>query len=150
MDRTKLIEEAQIRNKRIRLCKKWCAYGIEISIDDFLDPKIIGLGYVFPLLDNFDAQEKCIVCPINCGLGDFIEQVNKNISKDMEYLFFEEQSSEIGAIKISGNIILNNIDFIIKTSPYFNNGNNICIFSADLKKGVCLWRSEYDTRIYVW
>ncbi|MDD6487777.1 MAG: hypothetical protein PUF61_12630 [Spirochaetales bacterium] len=149
MDRTKLIE-AQIRNTRLRFCKKWCDNGIEISIDDFLDPKIIGEAYVFSLIDTFNTQKKGIVCPLNSGLEEFKEQINKNIHKDMEYLFFEEKSSEIGAIKISGNVILNNIDFVIKESGLYHGWNDIFICSSDLKKGVCLWRSEYDTRIYVW
>ena len=149
MDRAKLLE-AQMRNKRLRFCKEWCNNGIEISMNDFLDPKMIGEGYVLSLIDNFDAQKKGIVCSLDSGLEEFKGQVNKNIYKDEEYVFFEENSSEIGAIKLSGTIILNNIEFIIENSGLNHGWSDIFICSPDFEKGVCLWRSEYDTRIYVW
>ncbi len=48
------------------------------------------------------------------------------------------------------DIISNNIEYIISKSELLNGGCSIFICSCGLENGVCLWRGEYDSRVYCW
>ena len=44
----------------------------------------------------------------------------------------------------------NNIEYVISKSEFLNGGCSIFICSCGLENGVCLWRGEYDSRVYFW
>lgn len=152
MDRTRLIE-AQKRNRRLLLCREWKKNGIEISLDNFLDKEIIYQPdkSILSLIHKFDEEKKYIICNLDTGIEEYKILLKNNICKDVEYIFEPENFSEIGLIKLSGKIILENIEFIIKNSSAHQGILlNVFIYTENLEKGICLWRLEYDTRIYVW
>lgn len=57
-------------------------------------------------------------------------------------------ATKLGALKLQGNIISNNIEYVISKSEFLNGGCSIFICSCGLENGVCLWRGEYDSRVY--
>lgn len=82
-------------------------------------------------------------------IEDFLNYTSKVICKSMKYVFVEN-STKFGAIKLQGDIISNNIEYIISKSELLNGGCSIFICSCGLENGVCLWRGEYDSRVYCW
>ena len=151
MDKTRLVE-AKRRNEILQNCKEWGNNGIEISLEDFYD-----IHTTFQLqedivakLDDFDSQKKSIICKHEDAIVMYANYVSKVISKPIEYVFFVANSTKIGALKLKGNIITNNLEYVISKSELFNGGCSIFICSYGLENGVCLWRGEYDSKIYFW
>ena len=130
MDKARL-DEVKRRNKILQACKEWENNGIKISINDFYD-----------LHTTLQLQEKIIA-----KLGIFKKKV---ICKSMKYAFFVANATKLGALKLQGNIISNNIEYVISKSEFLNGGCSIFICSCGLENGVCLWRGEYDSRVYFW
>lgn len=151
MDKAKLVE-AKRRNGIIQKCKEWENNGIKISLEDFYD-----IHTTFRLqedilakLDEVDLQKKSIICRHEDAIVMFTNYASKLISKSIEYVFFEANSTELGALKLQGNIISNNLGYVISKSEFFDDGCSIFICTEGLENGVCLWRGEYDSRIYCW
>ena len=151
MDKARLIE-AKRRNGILQICKEWENNGIEISFDDFYD-----LYTTFRLqeeiiakLDDLDVQKKYIICKNTEEIEDFLKYTSKVICKSKEHVLFIENSTKPGALKLQGNIISDNIEYVISKSEFLNGGCNIFICSCSLENGVCLWRGEYDSRVYIW
>lgn len=103
-------------------------------------------------LDKMDSDNTSIIYQeqeINI-ISAFTEELINNIDNNKEYAFFVRGATEIGGLVLSGNIIIEKSEFIIKESEIFNNGCSIFFSSLNAESGVCLWRGEYDNRIYVW
>lgn len=151
MDKTRL-NEVKRRNEILYICKEWWNRGIEITIEDFYDLQttLQLQDDIIAKLDELDTQKKYILCDYNEGTKDFINHASEVICQSMNYTFFEANATKVGAINLSGNIILNNIEYIISKSELFYGGCSIFICSSDLDNGVCLWRGEYDSRVYFW
>lgn len=151
MDKTRLVE-AKRRNGILQICKEWRNNGIEIAIDDFYDihTTLQLQEKIIAKLDDLDTQKKYIVCKKTYEIEDFLNYTSKVICKLMKYVFFVENSTKFGAIKLQGDIISNNIEYIISKSELLNGGCSIFICSCGLENGVCLWRGEYDSRVYCW
>ena len=151
MDKAKL-EEVKRRNQKLQTCKEWENNGIKISVDDFYD-----LHTTFQLqeeiiakLDKLDNQKKYIICKNKEELEEFLNYASKVICKSMKYVFFAANSTMLGALKLQGNVISGNIEYVISKSEFLNGGCSIFICSCDLENGVCLWRGEYDSKVYFW
>ena len=151
MDKARLIEVKR-RNGILQICKEWENNGIEISFDDFYD-----LYTTFRLqeeiiakLDDLDVQKKYIICKNTEEIEDFLKYTGKVICKSKEYVLFIENSTKLGALKLQGNIISDNIEYVISKSEFLNGGCSIFICSCSLENGVCLCRGEYDSRVYIW
>ena len=151
MDKTRLVE-AKRRNGILQICKEWRNNGIEIAIDDFYDihTTLQLQEKIIAKLDDLDTQKKYIVCKKTYEIEDFLNYTSKVICKSINYVFFVENSTKFGAIKLQGDIISNNIEYIISKSELLNGGCSIFICSCGLENGVCLWRGEYDSRVYCW
>lgn len=151
MDKTRLVE-AKRRNGILQICKEWRNNGIEIAIDDFYDihTTLQLQEKIIAKLDDLDTQKKYIVCKKTYEIEDFLNYTSKVICKSMKYVFFVKNSTKFGAIKLQGDIISNNIEYIISKSELLNGGCSIFICSCGLENGVCLWRGEYDSRVYCW
>ena len=151
MDKKRLVE-AKRRNGILQICKEWRNNGIEIAIDDFYDihTTLQLQEKIIAKLDDLDTQKKYIVCKKTYEIEDFLNYTSKVICKSMKYVFFVENSTKFGAIKLQGDIISNNIEYIISKSELLNGGCSIFICSCGLENGVCLWRGEYDSRVYCW
>ena len=91
-----------------------------------------------------------IICKNKEEIEDFLNYTNKVICKSMKYAFFVANATKLGALKLQGNIISNNIEYVISKSEFLNGGCSIFICSCGLENGVCLWRGEYDSRVYFW
>lgn len=103
-------------------------------------------------LDKMDSDNTSIIYQeqeINI-ISAFTEELINNIDNNKKYAFFVRGATEIGGLVLSGNIIIEKSEFIIKESEIFNNGCSIFFSSLNAESGVCLWRGEYDNRIYVW
>ena len=142
MDKARL-DEVKRRNKILQACKEWENNGIKISINDFYD-----LHTTLQLQEKIIA--KYIICKNKEEIEDFLNYTNKVICKSMKYAFFVANATKLGALKLQGNIISNNIEYVISKSEFLNGGCSIFICSCGLENGVCLWRGEYDSRVYFW
>ena len=103
-------------------------------------------------LDKMDSDNTSIIYQeqeINI-ISAFTEELINNIDNNKEYAFFVRGATEIGGLVLSGNIIIEKSEFIIKESEIFNNGCSIFFSSLNAESGVCLWKGECDNRIYVW
>ena len=80
----------------------------------------------------------------------FTEELINNIDNNKKYVFFIKGVDKIGGLVLSGKIIKENAEFIIGESEIFDRGCNIFFSSLNAENGICLWKGEYDSRIYVW
>ena len=126
--------------------------GDGISINDFYDlhTTLQLQEKIIAKLDELDSQKKYIICKNKEEIEDFLNYTNKVICKSMKYAFFVANATKLGALKLQGNIISNNIEYVISKSEFLNGGCSIFICSCGLENGVCLWRGEYDSRVYFW
>lgn len=151
MDKT-ILDEVKRKNKILQVCKEWVNNGIEISINDFYGiPTTLQLQEkIIAKLDELDTQKKYIICKNREEIETFLNYTNKVICKSMKYAFFMADATKLGALKLQGNIIFNNIEYVISKSEILNGGCSIFLCSCSLENGICLWRGEYDSRVYFW
>lgn len=151
VDKMRMIELKR-KNAITNMCKEWKEYNIDISIDNYLEVyQTLQLQEnIITELDELDRNNKSIICSESDISFDFIKYLNKNIHKESEYVFFEAGATKIGALQLRGDVILEKIDFLIQESEFFNGGCSIFFCSSNMDNGICLWRGEYDNRIYVW
>ncbi len=150
-NKTRMLELKR-KNAITNMCKEWGEHSIDISIDDYLElHQTLQLQeYIITELDELDKKNKSIVCSESDSISEFITYLNKYICKECEYVFFEAEATKIGALRLKGKEILEKSDFIIQKSEVFNGGCSIFFCSNSMEKGICLWRGEYDNRIYIW
>lgn len=154
MDKKKRIQELKRKSEITNLCKVWMNNDITISIDNFLETQetLHLQSKILDKLDEMDSDNTCIIYQeqeINI-ISVFTEELINNIDNTKEYVFFVRGATKIGGLVLSGNIIIEKSEFIIKESEIFNNGCSIFFSSLNSESGVCLWKGEYDNRIYVW
>ena len=154
MDRKKRIQELKRKNEITNLCGVWRNNDITISMDNFLKiQETIHLqSKILNKLDKMDSDNTSIIYQeqeINI-ISAFTEELINNIDNNKKYAFFVRGATEIGGLVLSGNIIIEKSEFIIKESEIFNNGCSIFFSSLNAESGVCLWKGEYENRIYVW
>ncbi len=154
MDRKKRIQELKRKNKITNLCRIWMDNNITISMDNFLGiQQTLHLqSKILNKLDKMDSDNASIIYQKHEKniLSVFTEELINNIKNNKEYVFFVRGANEIGGIILSGNIIIEKCEFIIKESEIFNKGCSIFFTSLNAERGICLWEGEYDNRIYVW
>lgn len=129
----------------------WCSNGI---CKEFKNNRYLYIQFlwytIIAKLDDLDVQKKYIICKNTEEIEDFLKYTGKVICKSKEYVLFIENSTKLGALKLQGNIISDNIEYVISKSEFLNGGCSIFICSCSLENGVCLWRGEYDSRVYIW
>jgi len=154
MDRHKRIEVLRIKLLRKQLCQKWSFQGIIINDENFisaektlcLQKKLIDemkniSNYVIDKSDSvYDIDIKKI----------FTKYLNEYIKVDQKYVFFEKEATRIGAMVLTGKVILDNEEFVYNESEYSDDCCTLFVFSEDLKNGCCLWETEYNYNIYKW
>ena len=97
-----------------------------------------------------DANNTCIICQENDFLAEFTQILLSKINEEQIYAFFVGEANEIGALLLKGDVILEKYSYIIKKSELFNMGCSIFFCCINMESGICLWRGEYDNRIYIW
>ncbi|MDE6016768.1 MAG: hypothetical protein K2H41_13950 [Acetatifactor sp.] len=154
MDRKKRIEELRRKNTITNLCKTWINNGINISIENFLgiEETLSLQNKILSKIDEMNCQNACNIYgrdEMNI-VSVYIKELENNICSREDYVFFARESTEIGGIILQGNVIIEKKEFIVKESEL--SFTNCCIFLSSLnaEKGICLWRGEYDIRIYIW
>lgn len=154
MDKKKRIQELKRKNEITNLCRVWMNNDISISMDNFLEiQETLHLQKkILDKLDEMDSDNTSIIYQepeINI-ISAFTEELINNIDNKKKYVFFVRGVTKIGGLVLSGNIIVGKSEFIIKESEIFNNGCSIFFSSLNAESGICLWKGEYDNRIYVW
>ncbi len=154
MDKKKRIQELKRKNEITNLCKVWMNNDISISMNNFLEisQTLQIQSKILDKLDEMDRNNTSIIYQkqeIDI-ISAFTKELINNIDNSKEYVFFVRGATKIGAIVLSGNIIMEKCEFIIKESEIFNNGCSIFFSSLNAESGICLWKGEYDNRIYVW
>jgi len=154
MDKKKRIQELKRKNEIINLCREWMNNDIKISMNNFLETQqtLHIQSKILDKLDEMDRDNTSIICQkqeIDI-ISVFTKEIINNIDNSKEYVFFVRGATKIGGIVLSGNIIVEKCEFIIKESEFFNNGCSIFFSFLNVESGICLWKGEYDNRIYVW
>lgn len=154
MDKKRRIQELKRKNEITNLCRVWMNNDIIISMNNFLEiQETLHLQTkILNKLDEMDSNNISIIYQeqeINI-ISTFTKELINNIDKNREYVFFVRGATKTGGLVLSGNIIIEKREFIIKESEIFNNGCSIFFSSLNAERGVCLWKGEYDNRIYVW
>lgn len=144
--------ELKRKNAIVNMCKEWRGYSIDISMDDYLEvcQTLQIQKRIIDELDKLDRKNKSIICSEEDVILKYINYLQKNIYKEREYIFFEAGAIKIGALRLKGEDILEKSDFLIRKSEIMNGGCSIFICSNDVDNGICVWRGEYDSRIYIW
>lgn len=152
MDNKTRMLEIKRKNAITNMCKEWSEHNIDISIDNYLGVhQTLQLQeYIITKLDELDKNNKSILCSESDIISEFAKYLDKYIHKEREYIFFEAGSTKIGALQLKGEKIVKKRDFIIQKSEVFNGGCSIFFCSNNVDNGICLWRGEYDGRIYIW
>ena len=152
MDKRNQLENLKIKNKKSIVCKEWNNHGIEISFDNFINvSKTLGIqDMILAKLDYMDKEMKTIIYPLNKEfISEYIKILNKIIKRDCLYVYYQKESTKIGAIQLSGKDILDNIYFLMDESE-LQEGCSFFLTTKDCTMGCCIWLTEYDRRIYVW
>ncbi len=154
MDKKKRIQELKRKNEITNLCRVWMNNDISISMDNFLGTQetLHLQKRILDKLDEMDSDNTSIIYQepeINI-ISAFTEELINNIDNNKKYVFFVRGVTKIGGLVLRGNIIVEKSEFIIKESEIFNNGCSIFFSSLNAESGICLWKGEYDNRIYVW
>lgn len=154
MNNKKRIQELKRKNQITNLCKEWMNFDVLITIDNFLniEETLLLQSKILGKLDEMDSNNISITYQRNEKdmISTFEEILINNIRNDEKYVFFVKGVTKIGGLILSGKIIIEKYQFIIKESEIFNNGCSIFFCSLNAESGVCLWKGEYDNRIYVW
>ena len=154
MNNKKRIQELKRKNQITNLCKQWKDFDVLITMDNFfeIEETLLLQSKILRKLDEMDSNNTSIIYQGNEKdmISAFEEILINNIKNDEKYIFFVKGATKIGGLILSGKIIIEKYQFIIKESEVFNNGCSIFFCSLNAKSGVCLWKGEYDNRIYVW
>ena len=154
MDNKKRIQALKRKNQITNLCKEWMNFDVVITMENFLEIEetLLLQGKILRKLDEMDSNKTSIIYQGNEKdlISAFEEMLINNVNNDEKYVFFVKGVTKIGGLILSGKIIIEKYQFIIKESEIFNNGCNIFFCSLNGENGVCLWKGEYDIRIYVW
>lgn len=154
MDKKKRIQELKRKNEITNLCKVWRNNDISISIDNFIGTQetLHLQKKILDKLDEMDRENTSIIYQEQAIdiVSAFTEELINNIDNSKKYVFFVRGVTEIGGLVLSGNVIVEKSEFIIKESEIFNNGCSIFFSTLNAENGICLWKGEYDKRIYVW
>lgn len=154
IDNKKRMQELRRKNQITNLCKEWMTFGVLITMDDFLevDETLLLQSNIFKKLDEMDRNNTSIIYQGDAqGVMDaFKELLIKNLKNNGKYIFFVRGAAKIGALVLDGKTIKENHQFIVMESELFHNGCSIFFASINTEKGICLWKGEYDSRIYVW
>lgn len=151
VDQEKLLELKR-RNRRMHMCKRWHEIGKSLTLDDFID---IHQTYnlfakIHDHLYEMDINRKSFACSTEVAISEYCKYLRDYLKKEEDYVFFERESSELGALLLTGKRILEDVNFYIQESEMHSKSYIIIICSIDLTSGLCLWTGEYDTKIYVW
>lgn len=154
MDNKKRIQELRRKNQITNLCKEWLNFDVLITMADFLDVEetLLLQSDILDKLDEMDRNNTSIIYQGNeqDAMSAFKELLIKTVKNDEKYVFFVKGATKIGGLILKGKTVSENYQFIIKESEIFHNGCSIFFSSINAEKGICLWRGEYDSRIYAW
>lgn len=154
MDKLIRLQELRRKNQITNLCKEWMENGIYVSVDNFigLEETLVIQDKIIAKLDEIDRKETSVVIPReeNLWFVKYEEILIENILSNEEYIFFTRDALKIGGLCLKGEIILEKMDFIINESEMHNFGCSVFLCTKNAQKGFCLWKSEYDYRIYIW
>lgn len=154
MDNKKRIQELRRKNQITNLCKEWINFDVLITMDDFLEIEetLLLQSNILGKLDEMDRNNTSIIYQGDGQdvMSAFKKLLLKNVESDEEYVFFVKEATKIGGLILKGKTVSENYQFIIKESEIFYNGCSIFFSSKNAEKGICLWKGEYDSRIYVW
>ena len=153
-DRKERIQNLQIKNRRKLLCEKINMHLDDIKLDDFIslyDTKKLQ-EIVFSIMEDMDAKNEFLISSLDVSYGKILED-NKQYFEQKDgdkIVFFHHDALEIGAIELNIRTVLNNISYIVSESEMGIRGCRILLVSKDVKYGLCLWRGEYEIKLYKW
>lgn len=154
MEKKERIKKLQMLNRRRLLLGEMQRHIKGIDIDDFMSlEKTNELQMkTFEIMERLDATNSSIIKPLNTIFRDLFIENAQSLSeyREEKLAFFHKQSMSIGAIEIDVNTVLYNINYIISESELYTNGCRIFLVNRDERFGLCLWKGEYDIRIYKW
>ena len=153
MDRRDRIKELRRNNATALLCKRWNENGVVISPNDFLNQSesLLLQKMVMTTLDNMDSSNESLVyLKSDHAIESYQKKIMSLIQDDARYCFFIKDSFNLGAVSLTGRMIKEHSSFLLNESGYFENSCSIICCSINADSGLCLWRGEYDERIYQW
>lgn len=153
MSRKQYIEELRKKNAIKHMCEKWSDKGIFITEDEFLETETTSSiqEKILKKLDEMDDKKNCYIYSRNIDIISIYEEyLVKNIDMNEQYVFFSRDAQKIGGLILIGKTIIEKRKFLLNETELFEMGCTIFICTEDVKKGICLWKGEYDFMIYVW
>lgn len=154
IDRRERIMNLQIRNSRKLLYHKIKTHLDGIQMDDFIslhDTKMLQ-EKVFSIMENLDEKNDFLIFPLNVSYREILEENKTCLAKKVmeKIVFFHHDALDIGAIELDVRTVLDNISYTVSESEMGVRGRRILLVSRDAKYGLCLWRGEYEIKLYIW
>lgn len=153
-DRKERIMNLQIKNSRKLLYEKINMRLDDIKLDDFIslnDTKILQ-EKVFSIMADMDTKNEFLISPLNVSYEKILEDNKQYFEQKAgdKIVFFHHDALDIGAIELNVRTVLKNISYIVAESEMGVRGCRILLVSRDVKYGLCLWRGEYEIKLYKW
>lgn len=153
-DRKERIRNLQIKNSRKLLYKKLNTVLDDIKLDDFIslnDTKKLQ-EKVFSIMAEMDAKNEFLIAPLDVSYEKILKDIKQYFEQKAgdKIVFFHHDALDIGAIELNIRTVLNNISYIVSESEMGVRGCRILLVSKDVKYGLCLWRGEYEIKLYKW
>lgn len=148
MDKKNYLQELKELNNRRNYCKEISNIIHRITVSDFLSIEETRekLNAIIERIENSEFQKN----PLSCDVNALFEQYIHKIYRDDKFIFFQYNSVMIGALTLYGFEIVENSGYIFEQSPVAKGWNDLFIVTKDMQSGFCIWKGEYDIRIYQW
>ena len=154
MDRRERIKYLQIQNSRKILLNRMSGNLDEITLDDFISLESTKelQRKTFILMEKFERIGRDEILPLQISYEEVVKE-NSDIlerNREQKVVFYHRQAMSIGAIEISIDSILKNLDFFIAESEMGNCGCRVLFVDKSMRFGLCLWKGEYNMTLYKW
>lgn len=148
MDKRERLQELIKVNNRKNYCKELNNIIHDITVSDFLSTEETRkkLNIILERIEKSEFQKM----PLSYNTKELFKQHIHKICREDKFIFFQYNSIMIGALTLYGFEIIENSDYIFEQSPVAKGWNDLIIVTMDMQVGFCIWKGEYDIRIYQW
>lgn len=147
MDKKKIQKLKRLNFRKI-YCEELNNIIQRITVSDFLstDETRKKLNCILKKIEDSEFHKE----PLSSDARVLFEQYVHKMRRNEKFIFFQHNSVMIGALTLYGFEIVENSGYIFEQSPIAKGWNDLFVVTLDMQAGFCIWKGEYDIRIYQW
>lgn len=153
MDRAEKIEKLKIKSKRKKLYQAINESIKNISINFIEIEDTIKLrDEIIAYMEMMDTECSSLIFSSDISCVDIYKSnldVFSNLREE-DIVFFHNEFLNLGAIELNLGVLIDNIDYMLCISDLFKGGCGMFLVDKNMEFGLCLWKTEYDIRLYKW